>query len=394
MKRVLKTLTLCSIATALAFPMAASAMQEGEILIWINGDKGYDGLAEVGRQFEEDTGIKVNVQYPESLESKFQQVAATGGGPDIIFWAHDRFGGYAKSGLLAEVKPSAEFKQKLVDFSWDAVTYDGKLVGYPVAVESPSLIYNKDLLAEAPATWEELIAIEKEMKAKGKKAIMWDVKNAYFTWPMISANGGYAFKKTENGFDGKQVGVNSEAGIAGLSFLVDLAKKGVVSPDMDYAVAESEFNKGNVAMTINGPWSWGNLEKSKINYGVAVLPTLNGGKSNPFVGVLSAGINAASPNQDLSVEFLENYLLTDEGLKTVNDDKPLGAVTLKSYQHILSKDSRIAATMINAENGEIMPNIPEMTAYWFAEGAAIENALLGRQTVKEALDTAASQIKK
>ncbi|MEH6534075.1 MAG: maltose/maltodextrin ABC transporter substrate-binding protein MalE, partial [Photobacterium frigidiphilum] len=229
---------------------------------------------------------------------------------------------------------------------------------------------------------------------KGKKAIMWDVKNAYFTWPMISANGGYAFKKTENGFDGKQVGVNSEAGIAGLSFLVDLAKKGVISPDMDYAVAESEFNKGNVAMTINGPWSWGNLEKSKINYGVAVLPTLNGGKSNPFVGVLSAGINAASPNQDLSVEFLENYLLTNEGLKTVNDDKPLGAVTLKSYQHILSKDSRIAATMINAENGEIMPNIPEMTAYWFAEGAAIENALLGRQTVKEALDTAASQIKK
>ncbi|MGF1879060.1 maltose/maltodextrin ABC transporter substrate-binding protein MalE [Photobacterium frigidiphilum] len=394
MKRVLKTLTLCSITMALAFPMAASAMQEGEILIWINGDKGYDGLAEVGRQFEEDTGIKVNVQYPDSLESKFQQVAATGGGPDIIFWAHDRFGGYAKSGLLAEVKPSAEFKDKLVDFSWDAVTYDGKLVGYPVAVESPSLIYNKDLLAEAPATWEELIAIEKEMKAKGKKAIMWDVKNAYFTWPMISANGGYAFKKTENGFDGKQVGVNSEAGIAGLSFLVDLAKKGVVSPDMDYAVAESEFNKGNVAMTINGPWSWGNLEKSKINYGVAVLPTLNGGKSNPFVGVLSAGINAASPNQDLSVEFLENYLLTDEGLKTVNDDKPLGAVTLKSYQHILSKDSRIAATMTNAENGEIMPNIPEMTAYWFAEGAAIENALLGRQTVKEALDTAASQIKK
>ncbi|CAG22289.1 maltose/maltodextrin ABC transporter substrate-binding protein MalE [Photobacterium profundum] len=394
MKRVLKTLTLCSITMALAFPMAASAMQEGEILIWINGDKGYDGLAEVGRQFEEDTGIKVNVQYPESLESKFQQVAATGGGPDIIFWAHDRFGGYAKSGLLAEVKPSAEFKDKLVDFSWDAVTYDGKLVGYPVAVESPSLIYNKDLLAEAPATWEELVAIEKEMKAKGKKAIMWDVKNAYFTWPMISANGGYAFKKTENGFDGKQVGVNSEAGIAGLSFLVDLAKKGVVSPDMDYAVAESEFNKGNVAMTINGPWSWGNLEKSKINYGVAVLPTLNGGKSNPFVGVLSAGINAASPNQDLSVEFLENYLLTNEGLKTVNDDKPLGAVTLKSYQHILSKDSRIAATMTNAENGEIMPNIPEMTAYWFAEGAAIENALLGRQTVKEALDTAASQIKK
>lgn len=170
MKRVLKTLTLCSLTTALAFPMAASAaMQEGEILIWINGDKGYDGLAEVGRKFEEDTGVKVSVQYPESLEAKFQQVAATGGGPDIIFWAHDRFGGYAKSGLLAEVKPSKEFKNKFVDFSWDAVTYEGKLVGYPVAVESPSLIYNKDLLPEAPKTWKSCMLSKSKCRRKARK---------------------------------------------------------------------------------------------------------------------------------------------------------------------------------------------------------------------------------
>jgi len=393
MKRVLKTLTLCSLATAMAFPMAASAMQEGEILIWINGDKSYEGLAEIGRQFEQDTGVKVDVQHPDSLEAKYQQVAATGGGPDIIFWAHDRFGGYAKAGVLAEINPGKEFKQKLVDFSWDSVTFDGKLVGYPVAIETPSLIYNKDLLPEPPRTWEEVAAIDKKMRSEGKKAIMWDVKNTYFTWSLISANGGYSFKKTETGFDGKQIGVNNKAGIEGLQFLVDLTNQDVLSPDMDYAVSEAEFNKGRVAMTINGPWSWANIEKSNINYGVAVLPTLKGGASNPFVGVLSAGINAASPNKDLSVEFLENYLITDNGLKTMNDDKPLGAVTLKSFQQVLAKDSRIAATMANAENGEIMPNIPEMTAFWFAEGAAIENALLGRQTVKEALETAVKQIK-
>ncbi|MDI5829476.1 extracellular solute-binding protein, partial [Salmonella enterica subsp. enterica serovar Kentucky] len=46
---------------------------------------------------------------PDKLEEKFPQVAATGDGPDIIFWAHDRFGGYAQSGLLAEVTPSLAF---------------------------------------------------------------------------------------------------------------------------------------------------------------------------------------------------------------------------------------------------------------------------------------------
>ncbi|KIE21635.1 sugar ABC transporter substrate-binding protein [Vibrio sinaloensis] len=390
MKKFVKPLSLVALAVMAASPVAA--MTEGEITIWINGDKSYEGLAKIGKQFEEDTGVKVIVQHPESLEARFEKVAAKGMGPDIIFWAHDRFGGYAEAGLLKEINPSKEFKDKLVDFSWDAVTVNGKLMGYPMAIEAPSLIYNKDLLPEPPKTWEELADVHKKMQAQNKTAIMWDVKNAYFTWPMISSGGAYAFEKVDGGYNGAKTGVNNDAGVKGLQFLVDMVNQGVVNPDMDYSVSEAAFSKGEAAMTINGPWSWGNLDKMGVNYGVAVLPTLNGGKGNPFVGVLSAGINAASPNGDLAVEFLENYLFVDEALKTMNDDKPLGAVTLKSFQAILEKDDRIKATMTNAENGEIMPNIPQMTAYWFAEGAAIDNAMQGKQTVKEALDTAAKQI--
>ncbi|EIT7143954.1 maltose/maltodextrin ABC transporter substrate-binding protein MalE [Vibrio vulnificus] len=392
MKPIIKTLSVCTLATLMTAPVMA--MQEGEITIWINGDKSYQGLAEIGRQFEQDTGVKVIVQHPESLEAKFQQHAATGGGPDIIFWAHDRFGGYAEAGLLYEVKPSKEFKEKLVDFSWDAVTVNGKIVGYPLAIEAPSLIYNKDLLPEPPKTWEELPQIQKQMQKQGKQAIMWDIKNAYFTWPVISSGGAFAFAKIDGGYNAKSTGVNNQAGIHGLQYLVDMVNQGVLNPDMDYSVAEAAFTKGEAAMTINGPWSWGNLDKLNVNYGVAVLPTLNGGKGNPFVGILSAGINAASPNTDLAVEFLENYLFQDEALKIMNNDKPLGAVTLKSFQTILESDERIKSTMINAENGEIMPNIPQMTAYWFAEGAAIDNAMQGKQSVKDALDMAAKQITK
>ncbi|KLN63423.1 MULTISPECIES: maltose/maltodextrin ABC transporter substrate-binding protein MalE [Vibrio] len=392
MNKYLKPLSILTLAILASSPVAA--MTEGEITIWINGDKSYEGLAKIGKQFEQDTGVKVIVQHPESLEERFEKVAAKGMGPDVIFWAHDRFGGYAEAGLLKELNPSQEFKDKLVDFSWDAVTVNGKIMGYPMAVETPSLIYNKDLLPEPPRTWEELAGIHKQMAAQGKQAIMWDVKNAYFTWPMISAGGAYAFEKIEGGYNGQKTGVNNQAGVKGLQFLVDMVNQGVVNPDMDYSVSEAAFSKGEVAMTINGPWSWGNLDKMGLNYGVAKLPTLNGGKGNPFVGVLSAGINAASPNEDLAIEFLENYLFVDEALKVMNDDKPLGAVTLKSFQKILESDERIKATMTNAENGEIMPNIPQMTAYWFAEGAAIDNAMQGKQTVKQALDTAAKQIVK
>ncbi len=167
-----------------------------------------------------------------------------------------------------------------------------------------------------------------------------------------------------------------------------------INADTDYSIAEAAFNKGQTAMTINGPWAWNNIEQSKINYGVTLLPTFKGKPSKPFVGVLTAGINAASPNKELATEFLENYLLTNEGLADVNKDKPLGAVALKSYQEALAKDPKIAATMQNSQNGEIMPNIPQMSAFWYAERSAVINAVSGRQTVKAALDDVQTRITK
>ena len=393
MKKVLSTVALCTLA-ALSSVSAHAAIEEGQLTIWINGDKGYNGLAEVGKKFEEDTGIKVTVSHPDALEERFPQLASTGDGPDIIFWAHDRFGGYAQAGLLAEIKPSAEFKSKFVDFTWDAVSYNGKYVGYPVAVEALSLIYNKDLVPNPPKNWEDIEALDKELQKDGKKAIMWNLQEPFFTWPVLAADGGYAFKFTSDGYDAKDVGVNNEGAMRSMKFVKSLVDKGVIAADVDYSIAESGFNQGNVAMTINGPWSWANIDKADINYGVTLLPKLNGNPSKPFVGVLTAGISTASPNQDLAVEFLENYLLTNDGLRKVNDDTPLGAVALNSFQEELNSDSRIAATMDNAMNGEIMPNIPQMSAFWYAEKAAITNVVTGRQSVEDALNTVAERITK
>ncbi len=393
MTKVLTTVALCTIAALSSFNVSA-AIDEGQLTIWVNGDKGYNGLAEVGKKFEEDTGIKVTVAFPDNLADKFPQVAATGDGPDIVMWAHDRFGGYAQSGLLQEIKPSADFQKKFSDFTWSAVQSNGKYYGYPISVESLSLIYNKDLIPNPPKNWEEMVALDQKLVKEGKKAIMWNLREPYFTWPILSADGGYAFKKTLEGYDSKDVGINNAGAQRSMAFIKSLVDQKVISPDMDYSISEAEFNKGKVAMTINGPWSWSNIDKSGINYGVTTLPMFNGNPSKSFVGVFSAGVSTASPNKDLAIEFIENYLLTDEGLAKVDNDKPLGAVALKSYQAKIRRDSRIAATMQNAQQGDIMPNIPKMAAFWYAEGNAIQNVVDGRQSVKDALDAGAKQMLK
>ncbi|MFZ6043645.1 maltose/maltodextrin ABC transporter substrate-binding protein MalE, partial [Vibrio natriegens] len=51
MKKVLSTVALCTLA-ALGSVQAHAAIEEGQLTIWINGDKGYNGLAEVGKKFE------------------------------------------------------------------------------------------------------------------------------------------------------------------------------------------------------------------------------------------------------------------------------------------------------------------------------------------------------
>ena len=76
--------------------------------------------------------------------------------------------------------------------------------------------------------------------------------------------------------------------------------------------------------------------------------------------------------------------MTNEGLrKSLNNDKPLGAVALNSFQRELDSDARIAATMDNAMNGEIMPNIPQMTCIlgYSMRKTLSCNVVDGRQTV-------------
>ena len=48
--------------------------------------------------------------------------------------------------------------------------------------------------------------------------------------------------------------------------------------------------------------------------------------------------------------------------------------------------------MENAHRGEPMPNIPEMGKFWSAMASALENITNGRQSPKEALDSAAARM--
>jgi maltose/maltodextrin transport system substrate-binding protein len=66
---------------------AAGAQPTPRLLVWINGDKGYNGLQKVGDAFTAATGVPVVVQHPEGAPDKFQAAAARRQGPGHLLLA-------------------------------------------------------------------------------------------------------------------------------------------------------------------------------------------------------------------------------------------------------------------------------------------------------------------
>ncbi|KQV87703.1 sugar ABC transporter substrate-binding protein [Pelomonas sp. Root1237] len=390
----MKALSRFTVSLCLCGGISAASADTPKLLVWINGDKAYNGLQKVGDAFEKASGVKVVVEHPVDATDKFQQAAGAGKGPDIFCWPHDRVGEWAKAGLLTSLRPSARLKAESEDQAWAALSYRGRIWGYPIAIETTGLIYNKALVPTPPATWDELIALDKKLQASGKHAVLWDYNKSFFSWPMIAGAGGVIFgRDTQGDFDPKKVDVNNEGALAGAQMIERLIKGGHMPKGARYSEMESAFARGEVAMMISGPWAWDNARRAKIDIGVAGIPAVVAGKpSKSFVGVLGCMISAPSKNKDIAKEFIENHLMRPEALKVLDADVPIGVPANKAFYAELSVNPLIAASMTNARNGAPIPNIPEVGRFWTAMDAALEAITNGLQSPKDALDGAAARM--
>jgi maltose/maltodextrin transport system substrate-binding protein len=396
--RIVLGLAGCMVAAGLSWTAAAQPLPASasglKLLIWINGDKGYNGIQRVGDAFVRETGVQVVVQHPEDAPGKFQQAAAVGVGPDIFCWPHDRLGEWAKSGLVVPIKPGKRIRDDIEPAAWRAFTYQGKTWGYPLGIEAVGLIYNKALVKTPPTSFDDIIRLDDQLAAKGKHAILWHFNKSFFTWPLMAGAGGVIFGRDDKGdFDPHKVDVNNAGAVKAAQLLSRLIEQGRMPRGTQYSEMESAFARGEVAMMFSGPWAWDNARRAKIDFGVADYPGIDEAHpGKPFVGVLGCMISAHSKVKDISREFLEQHLLQPQNLRIVNDDVPLGVPASKAFYAELATDPNIRASMSNAAKGEPIPNIPETGRFWTAMDAALEAITNGQQAPADALNGAAARM--
>jgi maltose/maltodextrin transport system substrate-binding protein len=370
------------------FAIKANAWTNGELSIWMDADRAH-ALEPIVKRFTDDSGIKIKIESPERLTENFGMAAHVSKGPDIVIWAHDKLGEWADGGLIAPIELSEEFLHKFLKKAWEAVAHQERIWGYPIAVETVSLIYNKKLLDVPPPTaLSELGAINEAVKKEhpGASAILWDYKSSYYSWGILASGGGYVFARDGKNFNVKDTGLAVPGAVQALSEIIALVRAGVLPKSVSYSAVEDQMAQGKLAMIISGPWAWSNLIKSGIDFGVAPMPGVNGNLGRPFVGVSVAYLNRSSPNQDLAKEFIERYLLTDEGLSTMDHGKPIGLPALNSLREkMIHENPLLQELQVCVDHGDVMPNIPLMGRFFTVMGAALQTATDGQATAEAAL---------
>ena len=392
--RIARLMLILSVLTL--GPIKLFAWTNGELQIWMDSDRG-SAVQAIGQKFEADLGIKVTVESPQNITDNFPIAAQANKGPDIVIWAHDKIGEWADGGLIAPVEVSSDFSKQFFPKAWQAVFHQKQSWGFPIALETVTLIYNKALLDGPPPTdLSQLAAVSQKIRKNhpGVIPILWDPRSAYYTWGILASGGGYVFGKNGGDYNLNNVGIATPGAVAALSKIVGLIQSGVLPKSCSYSETEDFMGQGKLAMMISGPWAWSNLIQKGIDFGVAHIPGIDGKVGRPFVGVSVAYLNRSSPNGDLAKEFLERYLLTDEGLTAMDKAKPIGVPALISvFEKIAQNNPRLRELKASVEYGQIMPNVPQMGRFFSSLGAALQLAADGRLSARKALQQAEANMR-
>jgi multiple sugar transport system substrate-binding protein len=260
-----------------------------------------DDQAAVLKQFENETGIRVRmdaIDYFQLRQKQTLNLSGKTGAYDLV-WAQEVWlPEYVSAGYLLPLDDfvkDASLSGKdfdLSDFNPNLIkinTINGKLYALPTFVQTPLMVYNKELLKKAglqsPKTWEETLAVAKALHDIGK-GIALPAKQglaAVDIWiAMARSNNGNYF-----GPEGK-LQLVTEPNIATVQFwkdLVTVAMKGSTNWHFDEVNKALQFAEAPIGLSISG--LCGALEdeqQSKVagKLGYAALPY----KIRPF-GTLS-----------------------------------------------------------------------------------------------------------
>jgi arabinogalactan oligomer/maltooligosaccharide transport system substrate-binding protein len=391
MKKILSVLLALVLMLGAMSLTAALAEEKVTLLVWESEGVELDFIKAAAQKYTEahpNVTFEFNSIAHTDAVQKLELDGPAGVGPDVFAAPHDKMGQMVAGELVLPNPSAEEVKTNFMSAALNAVTYGGVTYGYPTAIETYALFYNKDLIPEAPKTWEEVekFCATYNDVANNKFGLVWEVFAPYYNYIFISAYGADLFGPA--GDDQSKHDINSEASIKGMTYFSTLKNKilPVAAEDMTGAFCTSAFfETKTAAMYITGPWSIDAAVKAGINLGIASLPAMPETTTPPasFSGVRGMYVSAFSQHPKEAQDFAA-FLLTNE-MQTLRSQT---TNTISPRTDVVSDNPYFAGIMEQAKYAKPMPSIPAMDGYWSSMGPAFNNIWNGSD-VKTELDAAA-----
>ena len=362
----------------------------------------FEGLMLRDREFTDITGIRTNWTFIPfaSLQEKVAAVgvAADGSfdivnyldswGPPNAHWLAPIDDLMARDGVSMSRYPAAFAK---------SARFQGKTLGFPLRAHAQLMFRRGDLVPKAPESWEEVVAVGRELKAKGEiepLALYYHNdgnRQNLFVWL------NFLWAAGADVFDEKfRAAWTSEAGLRATEDYIGLHTREKVTNPGSLAFVEQDarqsFQQGKSAMIPVWWWAYSPMTNPEQSTLTAEQVAFSGmpayrGRTVTYAISMPFSISGHSRNREAAWEFLK--WLSNPGLekKNATEREVAGkSIVNNVVTHIENmRDPEVNAANNNIQraaweslkDSDIMPQIPEWPEIGDLLSAAIAQAAAG-----------------
>ncbi|CAN7600998.1 ABC transporter substrate-binding protein [Rhizobium sp. LjRoot258] len=387
------------------FGLAAKA-EDVTLTLW-SLDKDIQPAPNLVKEFNaQNNGIKIEyrlIQF-DDVVTEAMRAYATGQAPDIIAVDNPEHAMFASRGAFLDItdmvksssviKPENYFPGPLKSVEWD-----GKYYGVPKATNTIALYYNKDMFKakgldpnKPPQTWDELVEDARKLTdpAKNVYGLAFSAK--------ASEEGTFQFLPWAQMAGGGYEDINAEGTVKALETWKTIMDEKLASPDTltrGQWDSTGTFNSGNAAMAISGPWELDRMMKeAKFDWGVALLPVpKEGAERSSAMGDFNWAIFASTKHPAEAFKALEFFASQDDKMfKNYGQLPARSDITIPETGEKL-KDEALKVFIEQLKYAKPRGPHPQWPKISKAIQDAIQAALTGQMSPKDALDQAADKIK-
>ena len=303
-------------------------------------------------------------------------------------------------------------------------TYNGQIVGIPCYVANRIYAYRKDMFADPnekaafkekygydlmpPDTWDQYRDVAefftRDTDGDGK-IDFWGTSKGFAgegpAWDELADvyESFYPIKDDRYWIDNDYKPIfNNPKAYQALQFMVDLVESGFVSPGhmkKSWGDAPADFSAGKTAMTNMFYDVYPDVEKSSVAGKVGYFPVPKYEVHHTRTSSMDYSINRYGKNKEDAYRYLA-WVFSDENdiRKAVATEAHGLPMRLNTFYEpeVIAMMPYLLTAMKQWPDQIPWPRFPEFEEMYRIVSVAVQNALMGRQTPKQALDLAAEEL--